>query len=440
MTLADLWALAFATLGALLLWVLMDYVVAARDRAAMRWLVMGGFVARAGISVMQHKLFEQYYKFFSADTRQRYFDAVQNADSWHQGLWQPPYPTSLGEAHSLVIELKTTVLVYLFGPSPHLAEAFTVFAGASIALAVYLICRHIRCTRTSTLVAVALNAFLPSLIFWSAQDLKDPVLAMCVAWSVLGMIKMSSRLENAGYIALMVAMNLLALVYRPYVGILLIGGQALAWTYSLPLPKTQIGNLVRAGLFLLIAPFAWHFVVSEMQSAYGEEMSLQWAVDSYDIYQEAAIADQGSQYIIPLHADTPVQALIQLPLRILLLVLSPVPIKGGSFARLFMYPEMWFLYIFAIWRFGKGMREIWVKHRQIVMSLLLQITPIVVAYAMKTSLSGEAARIRIQFLPILLIFVGIGHGVVVRQRQEKRDRQLAAASSTAAGEVSEKHA
>lgn len=420
MMLADLWALVFAILGALLLWWLTDRVVAAPDRVSMRWLVLGGFVLRASVSVVQHKVFEQYYRFFSADTRQRYYMALQNANSWHEGLWRPTYPANLSEAHSLVIDLKTTILVYLFGPSPHLAEAFTVFAGASVALAVYLICKHIHCTRTSTLTAVALNAFLPSLIFWSAQDLKDPILAMCVAWSVLGMVKMSSRLEGVGYLALMLAMDLVALVYRPYVGILLIGGQGLAWVYGLPLPKTQVGNLARVGLFLMIAPVAWHFVVSEMQATYGEQMNLQWAVESYETFQAVATAEQGSQYIIPLHAETPLHAIVQLPLRILLLVLSPVPIRGGSIARVFMYPEMWFLYIFGLPRFGKGVREAWQKNREALLSLMLLITPIVVAYAMKTSLSGEAARIRIQFLPILLIFVGIGHGVAVRRWQEKR--------------------
>lgn len=419
--LGDLWALVLMAGGGLLLWWLAKRVAAASDATFLDNVIAGTMILRAGWSFVQHDIIPQYYHIFSADTRARFVEACALAKAWHSGLWQPQFPANLAESHSLLVTLKTVFLVYLFGPSPILSEAITITANASICIAVYLVCRHIKATPLATRMAVLVNAFLPSLIFWSTQDLKDPVLAVCGAWALLAMLKVSEHWGRVQYLMLLSAANAVALFYRPYVGILLIAGQGLAWAYTLRLPQTTLGKLTRVLIFALMAPIAVYFGVKEMQDTYGEGMNLEWANDQFNSFREAGQAVggvQGSEYEIPLTASSPTMAIVQLPIRILLLLLTPIPIFPGTLIRMMMFPEMWFIYLWVVPRFAKGVREAWRKNPQALMAILLMVGPVITAYALKTSVSGEAARMRVQFLPELLIFAGIGHAVIKRERLE----------------------
>lgn len=419
MSLSDLWALILMGAGGAILWWVASKVAEAQDARFVSSIVALTVGVRAGWSFVQHNVIGQYYGgVLGQDTISRYRDAVQLASAWHEGLWLPHLPTALSESHSLLINLKTVFLVYLFGPSPMLSEAFTIIANASICIAVYLICRHIKATPLAERIAVVLNAFLPSLIFWSTQDLKDPILAACGAWALLAMLKVSEKWGRGHYLLLLVLMNGVALLYRPYVGMLLVAGQGLAWVYTLRLPKTTLGKMTRVLVFLLMAPVAVYVGVKEMKDTYGEGMSLEWANDQFNSFREDAVerGGEGSEYEIPLTASTPAMAIVQLPIRILLLLLTPIPIFPGSSRRMMMFPEMWFIYLWVVPRFVKGVREAWRKNPQAMMTILLMVGPVIMAYALKTSVSGEAARMRVQFLPELLIFAGIGHAVVQRER------------------------
>ena len=418
--------------GGLLLWWLANKVAAASDAAFLTNVTAATVVLRAAWSFVQHNVIGQYYYLIAADTRGRFVNACQLAQAWHEGLWLPALPTNLSESHNILIDLKTTFLIYLFGPSPILSEAFTIIINASICIAVYLICRHVKATPLATRIAVLLNAFLPSLLFWSTQDLKDPILAACGVWALLAMFKLSDHRGRGTALFLLVVANVVALIYRPYVGILLIVGQGLAFAYTLRLPKTALGRMARVGIFLALVPAVFYFGVSEMRDTYSSmgingTNDLQWAVDSSNEFRTAAAEHGGSAYEIPITASTPTMAIIQLPIRILLLLLTPIPIFPGSLAKMLLFPEMWFIYLWVVPRFAKGVREAWRKNPQALMGILLMVGPVITAYALKTSISGEAARMRVQFLPELLIFAGIGHAVMQRERlaaREARQRKL----------------
>ena len=414
----DLWALILMGGGGMLLWSLANKLATASEAPFLRNVIAATVVLRAGWSFLQHNVLGQYYPTFGADTIARFGEAQRLAQAWHEGLWVPQLPTTLAQSHSLLINLKTILLVYIFGPSPMLSEALTGTANASICIAVYLICRHIKVTPLATRMSVLLNAFLPSLIFWSTQDLKDPILAVCGAWALLAMLKVSERWGRAQYVLLLAIMDAVAVVYRPYVGILLLAGQVLAWAYTLRLPKSTFGSMARVGIFLMLAPVAVYVGIREMKDTYGEGMSLEWANEQFNVNRAGAVKSglNGSEYEIPLTASSPAMAIVQLPIRVLLLILTPIPIFPGPVRRMMMFPEMWFVYLWVVPRFIKGVREAWRKNRQALMAILLMVAPIIFAYALKTSVSGEAVRMRTQFLPELLIFAGIGHAVIQRER------------------------
>lgn len=420
--LSNLWALLLMIGGGVFLWWLASRVAARQDARYLGNMVAVTVALRTAWSYVQHNPLGAYYHLFGADTRYRFGEAVELAQMWREGLWVPQLPTSLGESHNLLIGLKTVLLVYIFGPSPMLSEAFTITLNASICIAVYLICRHIGATSGAARVAVAVNALLPSLIFWSTQDLKDPVLAACGVWALLCVLKVSRDVRQPGYLALLVVSDALALTYRPYVGILFMIGQACALVSIVPLPMDALGRLIRTSLFILLAPLAVYVGLQGLQDTYGSDMNLEYANDQFNAFREDAVSTglQGSEYEIPLTASTPAIALLQLPIRVLLLLLTPIPLFPGTPVRMMMFPEMWFVYLWVVPRFGFGVREVWVKHRSALVTILLSVAPLIAAYALKTSVSGEAARMRTQFLPQLLILAGIGHVVWQRERRQRQ--------------------
>lgn len=424
MTVADVWALMLMLAGGLGVWALASRMAEAPDRAFLQRVVAATFGLRVAWSFFQHLIYPPAWKAFAADAIARYNAGRQGAELWHLGLWRPEWPKTLQESHNILVQLKTTALIYVFGPSPMLPEAVVITLNVTVCIAVYLIARHIGANRRATAAAVVFTGFMPTLVFWSTQDLKDPVCAAAIAWAVLGMLKVGQR-AHGGWLLVMVGADLLALVYRPYVGILLLVGQGLAWVYTLKLPRTATGSVIRVALFAVIGPVAIYFGVQEMKSTYGEEMGLEWAVESYGIFRESGIeagSIEGSEYEIPLTASTPTQAIMQLPIRILLLLLTPIPLFPGTFRKMLTYPEMWFIYLYIIPRFVTGVKEAWHKNRAALLTIMLALLPMVVSYSLKTAVSGEAIRMRSQFMPLLLIFAGIGYAIKERERAAEVQR------------------
>ncbi len=426
MSVADLWGIALLLGGGLFAWWLANKLVERPDQAFVARVVAASFALRAGWVVFQNIIYPPVWHIVAQDARARYYAAVRNAELWHAGIWTPVLPETLHQAHEGLIRLQTTALVYIFGPSPLVAAVLQITLNATIVIAIYLICRHIGGTRHAARWSAVFAAFLPSLIFWSTQIIKDPITGACIAWATLGMLKVGER-RHGGWLILWIAANALAVVYRAYVGILLVVGQGLAWAQSVKLPPTALGKVTRVAMFIIIAPLVLHLGVEEMQATYGEEMNLEWAVDQYMSFRQSGIARggvKGSEYAIPLAADTPTQAIVQLPLRIALLLLTPIPLFPGTLRRMATYPEMWFIYLFILPRFVTGFREAWRTNRQAAMTLLLVLAPLVVSYALKTAVSGEAIRMRSQFVPLILIFAGVGHAVYQRRKvaQRRSDR------------------
>jgi hypothetical protein len=423
-SLPDLWGLALMGLGGLFLWWLAGKAAEPEDTSFLQRVMVATVGLRMAWSFTQHKILGQYYQgIFGEDTVVRFNSSADGAAAWHAGTWIPTLPATLGQFHEWTVSMKSILLYYVFGPSYFLSEAFTIITNASLCIAIYLICRHMGTTRLSARGAVAFNAFLPSLVFWSTQDTKDPVLAACAAWSLLAFLKTLQLGAGSAYLLLLVLMDLLALIYRPYAGILLTTGLLMATVYAIKLPPTLPAKMARVWLFVLLTPLVVWLGTKEMKASYGEGMGVQWAVDSYQTFSEGKIAGdvQGSQYEIPLSASTPGRAVLQLPIRILLLLLTPLPFFPGTLRRMLMFPEMWFLYLYVVPRFVKGLRAAWSGNRMGTAAVLLSVGPWVLAQALKTALSGEAVRMRSQFLPELLIFAGVGYAVMEQRKQARQD-------------------
>jgi hypothetical protein len=292
----DVWGLCLMAAGTLLLWWLAARCGEAEDRPFLQRVMLGAMGLRCVWAFVQHKLISTHYYtlIFAADAAGNHRWSAEHAQMWREGLWRPWVPTSLGEWHSWAVTFKTVLLYRLLGPSPFIPEALTITAGASAALAIYLTCRRIGGTRPAARTAAALTAFLPSLMFWSTQDLKDPILSCCAAWGLFAFVQTRSLGLRASSLLLLGLADLTALLYRAYAGLLLITGQGMAAAYAVRLPATAGGKLARAWIFITLAPVVMYFSYREIQSNYQEKSSLPWLVDVSDQYWEVA-RDSGVQ-------------------------------------------------------------------------------------------------------------------------------------------------
>jgi hypothetical protein len=421
LSVADVIGIVFFGIGGLLVWRLAGLVSEAEDYGFLPKMVVLAQGVRTMWCVLKHTIFADFHRKFLEweDAYGRHFAAMAEARSWYYGLARPRLPSSLSESHSYLVQLKTSVLYYLFGPSPLLPEALIVTGTTSICIAVYLIMVAGGVRPLARRLPVSLLVFLPSFSFWYTLDNKDAVTATCAAWSTVGLLwALQGGARTAGGLLLLVMMDLLAVAYRPYVGLLLAVGQGLAWAWSVKLPPTALGAMTRVWLFLMAAPVAVWLGNKEMKEAYGEQMGVQWAVEQYGVFRETAEQNPvaGSEYEIPLTASGPAAAIAQLPIRVLLLLFTPIPLFPGTPRRMLTYPEMWFIYLFVVPRLYWGMRAALRLHRGWAATVLVSVVPVIIACSLKTALSGEAMRMRVQFLPELLIFAGIGHVILQARR------------------------
>jgi hypothetical protein len=224
-------------------------------------------------------------------------------------------------------------------------------------------------------------------------------------------------------LSIVTAAWLTGFVIRPYMGVLVITGQMGALGLIAAKSKTPQGRYLGAIITLVLAWLSLAAGNQQIKEMYGEGASLRGAERKRQAFMTGvtevrATGERSSEYPISLRATSTVGILVQLPLRIPLFLLSPIPVKWGSVPLMATYPEMLFMY-WLIPRFVAGLRRVWKRNREEVLFVLCAVAPICIVFSIGTALSGEAVRYRDIFLPELLLFAGIGWAVRL-QAQEGR--------------------
>ncbi|MCD6351848.1 MAG: hypothetical protein J7M26_07000, partial [Armatimonadetes bacterium] len=294
---------------------------------------------------------------------------------------------------------------------------------ASVILAVYLLALRLGLGGDVGRTAALVVALLPSLVWYSTQDLRDPIETCALAWSALGLFGLLRRPRRAGLIVLLLVMDVLAVLYRPYVGLLLFGGQLVAAGLVMHLGRGAFPRALR--VLLLLVAFAAGAMISVRETAalYNVHgLSLNRFVLAQGV-REQVLQQAGSAYPIKLQIHGFADAALKLPLLVVMLMLTPLPFLPGSAAMMATYPEMWFLYLWVVPNFVRGFRYLWRRDRQALVILLSGLVPIVAAYSIRIAAAGLALRLRTQFLPLLLVLAALG--AVISARRKKTQPTLA---------------
>ncbi len=437
---ADLWAVPLAACGALGLWVLLLLFVRRADLRFVASVVAAGFLLRWAVAVAQHRAFPDLWaRVFAADAYGRHFDAARIAETWKRGeSYLAERKGDIKQLASLAITLKSAGLYYIFGPSPLVAEAPLIFLGSSVAVAAYAAAVLLGLPAGAGRVAAALSAFLPSMIFFSAQDLKDPITGACTTWLFVGIAGLTRRPRNAVFWATAACALVVAMVTRPYVGALLLVGSFMAAILLVPGPRGKGGWVVKVAGVVVGGGLAFAAARRQIAAVYGVG-SVAETIRWFNAWRQHAIAMgfAGSEYLLPISIQGPADLALKFPLLLFFLLFSPIPISPGTPLKLSSYPEMWFMYLYVLPRLVRGVVVWWRQgRREMLAALLAFIGPMVAAYAVTTSLAGIAMRMRTQFLAMLFIIVGVGATGMAAPAKIRAPARTAPAGAGARAEAS----
>lgn len=271
------------------------------------------------------------------------------------------------------------------------------------------------CDKKAAMIAFLLTAFCPSLFFWSAQNLKEPIslfLTSVLIWTALRL-----KIQFRFYLLFLLLVFSAALgVFRTFL--------LIAFYISLPvsllfylgrLKKNFIPYLVMTIFIFFIMVICINtikpdFIVRKMLYFFGEATAptekgvLLWLYSM----REGRTLDAGSALLTSLKFENPLSYILAgMPLMLLAGLLAPFPWMLGSMFQIMAVPEM-ILFYFLIPSIFSGGKFI-IKYRLKEGAILLAY--IIIMYLILGISEGNAGtlfRHRSIVLPFVFILVAVG--------------------------------
>jgi len=427
----DVAALCLLGVLSLALWLLAHSLVPERREVQfLSWVLFATIGLRFVWAVIEHYVYPSLQYMLQADSLVVLHMGRELAMDWRGGVSRPTVPSDLSDVHDWLHTYRSAFLFLWFGYSPLLPEVTNIVLSASSALAGYMVVRRWASVRAARIAALVI-AFWPSIMVWSTHNLKDPVNLAAVTWSTFGILQLRDRVTLSAF-ATVISAWVVGFLIRPYLGVLAITGQMVAIGLIAVKSRTALGRYLAIVLTLVLAGVSLTVGNRQIKQMYGESVSLQYAEEKRQTFYEGAVEDRAvgvrhSEYVIDLRASSTAGALLQLPLRIPLFLLSPIPVRLGSLPLMGTYPEMVFLY-WLIPPFILGLRHVWRRYREEAIFVLCTVAPIIVVFSIGTSISGEAVRYRDIILPELLLFAAVGWAARVEARQAAAETRRARSS------------
>jgi hypothetical protein len=237
-----------------------------------------------------------------------------------------------------------------------------------------------------------LAAFLPSMVFWSSLNLKDPLAWLSIVSAVFGVQRLRYRLSLVGMLYLAGGIVVLSFV-RPYVVSLVVLGVGLSFAV------TRVKQLPYALVVILVVAYAANNI-AQFQTRVPTILTL-----SDTQYLHQGFSDGDSSYGAGTDVSTPRGALLYLPRGLIYYLLSPFPWDVTKAHQALAVPEslmLIFVLLFGLKGMWRGAR---ISLQRVAAPVLVALT-ITVAYGLVEGNIGTAMRHRAQSLILIFPFVG----------------------------------
>jgi hypothetical protein len=287
--------------------------------------------------------------------------------------------------------------------------------GAATGVVVYHTAMALFSNKRVAKLAALLVTFFPSLILWSSQALKDGLIILALAVSILATLRLMEKI-TFGWVLVITVSLLTLLSLRFYIFYMMTA--AVAGSFFMGMKTFSAHGFIQR--FLAVAAiglaFTWFGVLQYANNQFDRFANLEQIQQSR---MDQTQAESG--FAKDVDIGTTEGALAIIPTGIVYLLLAPFPWQFQTLRQTITLPEMimwWFsfpLLVLGMWYS--------IKHR------LRQVSPIVIFTTMLTLVYsvfqgnvGTAYRQRSQLLVFYFIFVAVG-AIIMKERAENRRLQ-----------------
>jgi Dolichyl-phosphate-mannose-protein mannosyltransferase len=285
---------------------------------------------------------------------------------------------------------------YLFGPTQVPLKILNAFVGAFSCRYLYLLARGLFGGPVARR-ATTLFAFFPSLILWSALNIRDAWVVLLVLFASYKSLQVTRAYSHLA-LAQLVLCTYVITHFRDYL------------FYVVALPPVIAVLLSRSGHFvrnvILASLAALAVMVLLQQGVVGGRTAGRMSLEGLSQTRHD-LATGGSAFHGQVDVSTPGRALAFLPIGVAYFLFSPFPWEITSVLKLFSLPEMVLIYALtpAMARgIGYAIRE---RFRDCLQVLLLTGL-LTVSYALGEGNVGTLYRHRAQVIGFFLMFAAVG--------------------------------
>ena len=299
------------------------------------------------------------------------------------------------------------ILYYVLGHSAILPKLLNAFIGALTVRFVFDVALGVTKNSAVAMQSARFVAYFPSLILWSALNIRD-------AWVIMLIVLICREA-----IALQEAFRLKALV--------MLGGSVLALVqfrdyilFPVTLPVV-ISLLVRNTVAGMLAAGA--IIYANQAASGGRPLRMLDLEQLHEMRQWHTVGADSS--FEQADISTPVRALLFLPKGLALFLFAPFPWMIGSVRQVLAMPETLFFYS-LVPSIVRGIRHLLAHRLSESLMVILLAGGMTFGYALGEGNAGTAYRHRAQMLPCYLLFAAVGREVARRRAAEPVMRVSAA--------------
>jgi Dolichyl-phosphate-mannose-protein mannosyltransferase len=377
---------------------------------------LAGFILRLGLGIAIYA--SNYQEFFGGDANT--YDQLARSliqgwqgDEFHEATYNRFVQSGAGAWGMIYL----VAFVYqTIGRNMLAIQFINAAVGAATAAVIYYNAQALFNNSRVSKLAAMMTAFFPSLILWSSQGLKDGLIVMALALSILATLRLMKRV-TALWSCVLVACLLVMMGFRFYIFYMMVAAVIGSFVISVKSTSAQgfIQRFVAVGLIGLT--MTWFGVLRTAGDQWDKYANLEAVQRSrLDMAQTAS-----SGFGKDVDVSTAGGALTVVPVGLVYLMFAPFPWQMTSLRQSITLPEM-----FVWWCcFPLLVLGLWyaIKHRlQEISPILLFISMLTLAYSLFQGNVGTAYRQRSQLLVFYFIFVAVG-AILVKERIENKRRE-----------------
>jgi len=397
-------AFALVPLLALVSVLLLRALVPAPDLKFLRRILVAGILIRLGLAVLIHT---QFPAGFFAPDQFTYQDVGWRTLQWFQGLG--PQPAQIVGGGEVGYFYWNAFLFDLFGFAPLAPKIVNCFLGAWLGVLAYRIGAELAGLQVGRSSAV-LVTFFPSLILWSAHNIRDTMVLFVIAVAMLLTIRLRKH-PSFPRILLIAAVLVLLGLLRDYMAVMMVF--TLVGSFFISSRRQVVLNLMLGLAILGLAVLAYR------QLGLGDRWLTSADFETLNVTRRN-LAVGGTAFQPGVDISDPLRGIQFLPIGMAFFILAPFPWQFGSVLSVMSLPEqiIWYGLLPFV---GIGSMYLIRHYFALAEPVLLFVLVTSVIYALVEGNAGTAYRHRAQIVMFMLILGAVGIELVRARRLERAD-------------------